>query len=312
MTVAVSKPAPSTAQGAPLLSARKQLDVITAYREVGTYRGAAEICGVTHKTAKRVVEKNEPAAQRQADVVRGRDVGRHRWDGEDGVGVLPRPIHDRPGRLDARRGDDRESPLLGRDPPGRLWEGDRDRLHERPAHAIGELVPGLLLGAVTGGGSVAASAAREGAERVTTLAATATQKVAERIALMGTDTGAASLDVLTLGIPRAVELLRLSLPKMHASLTDELSRQVRKYGRGGAQALPDGRVRLHSKLSPAEKAGTIVGRRRVREWDPATGRKREWMESIDASGRVRQVRPVTGAAKVHYMFDANGNYIGSW
>ena len=44
MTVAVSKPAPITAQGTPLLSARKQLDVMTAYRQVGTYRGAAEMC----------------------------------------------------------------------------------------------------------------------------------------------------------------------------------------------------------------------------------------------------------------------------
>ena len=64
MTVAVSKPTPFTAQGAPLLSARKKLDVITAYREVGTYRGAAEICGVTPKTVKRVVEKDQGAAQR--------------------------------------------------------------------------------------------------------------------------------------------------------------------------------------------------------------------------------------------------------
>ena len=68
MTVAVSKPAPFTAQGAPLLSARKQLNIITAYREVGTYRGAAEICGVTHKTVKRVVEADDPAAQRLARV----------------------------------------------------------------------------------------------------------------------------------------------------------------------------------------------------------------------------------------------------
>jgi hypothetical protein len=66
VTVAVSKPAPFTAQGAPLLSARKQLDVITAYREVGTYRGAAEICGVTHKTVKRIVEKEQAAAERLA------------------------------------------------------------------------------------------------------------------------------------------------------------------------------------------------------------------------------------------------------
>jgi hypothetical protein len=42
------------------------LDVITAYREVGTYRGAAQMCGVTHKTVKRVVEKDEAAAQRPA------------------------------------------------------------------------------------------------------------------------------------------------------------------------------------------------------------------------------------------------------
>ncbi len=40
-----------------MLSARKQLDVLSAYREVGTYRGAAELCGVTPKTVKRVVER---------------------------------------------------------------------------------------------------------------------------------------------------------------------------------------------------------------------------------------------------------------
>ncbi|MGN6243650.1 MAG: helix-turn-helix domain-containing protein, partial [Motilibacteraceae bacterium] len=40
-----------------MLSARKQLDVLTAYRQVGTYRGAAQMCGVTHKTVKRIVER---------------------------------------------------------------------------------------------------------------------------------------------------------------------------------------------------------------------------------------------------------------
>jgi hypothetical protein len=66
VTVAVSKPAPFTAQGAPLLSARNQLDVITAYRQVGTYRGAAEICGVSHKTVKRIVQRGEAAEERVA------------------------------------------------------------------------------------------------------------------------------------------------------------------------------------------------------------------------------------------------------
>ena len=32
------------------------MDIVTAYEEVGTYRGAAELCGTTHKTVKRVVE----------------------------------------------------------------------------------------------------------------------------------------------------------------------------------------------------------------------------------------------------------------
>ena len=47
-----------------MLSARKQLDVITAYREVGTYRGAAEICGVDPKTVKRLVTRDQAAAER--------------------------------------------------------------------------------------------------------------------------------------------------------------------------------------------------------------------------------------------------------
>ena len=34
------------------------MDVLAAYREVGSYRGAAEICGTTHKTVRRVVERH--------------------------------------------------------------------------------------------------------------------------------------------------------------------------------------------------------------------------------------------------------------
>lgn len=38
-----------------MLSARKTMDVVAAFRDVGTYRGAAEICGVDPKTVKRKV-----------------------------------------------------------------------------------------------------------------------------------------------------------------------------------------------------------------------------------------------------------------
>jgi transposase len=35
------------------------MNIISAYHQVGTYRGAAELCGTTHKTVKRVVERVE-------------------------------------------------------------------------------------------------------------------------------------------------------------------------------------------------------------------------------------------------------------
>jgi hypothetical protein len=37
------------------MNAEERMDVIAAFREVGSYRGAAEICGTTHKTVKRIV-----------------------------------------------------------------------------------------------------------------------------------------------------------------------------------------------------------------------------------------------------------------
>lgn len=55
-------------------SVRERMDIQSAYREVGTYRGAAEICGVTHKTVKRVVEASlredpDPATPHNYDAV---------------------------------------------------------------------------------------------------------------------------------------------------------------------------------------------------------------------------------------------------
>lgn len=50
------------------------MDIQSAYREVGSYRGAAEICGVTHKTVKRIVEASllegpDPATPHNYDAV---------------------------------------------------------------------------------------------------------------------------------------------------------------------------------------------------------------------------------------------------
>ena len=35
------------------------MNIISAYRQAGSYRGAAELCGTTHKTVKRVIERAE-------------------------------------------------------------------------------------------------------------------------------------------------------------------------------------------------------------------------------------------------------------
>jgi hypothetical protein len=48
------------------------MDVIAAYRDVGSYRGAAEICGMTHKTVRRIIEAHE-TGQRLAGQARGRN-----------------------------------------------------------------------------------------------------------------------------------------------------------------------------------------------------------------------------------------------
>lgn len=40
-------------------NARERMDVFSAYRDVGSYRGAAAICGTTHKTVKRIIEQHE-------------------------------------------------------------------------------------------------------------------------------------------------------------------------------------------------------------------------------------------------------------
>lgn len=43
-------------------SVRERMDIKDAYREVGSYRGAAGICGTTHKTVKRIVAADDATA----------------------------------------------------------------------------------------------------------------------------------------------------------------------------------------------------------------------------------------------------------
>jgi len=46
-------------------SAREQLDILSAYAELGSFRSAAALCGTTHKTVRRVVERrSRPPVER--------------------------------------------------------------------------------------------------------------------------------------------------------------------------------------------------------------------------------------------------------
>ena len=95
----------------------------------------------------------------------------------------------------------------------------------------------------------------------------------------------------------------------------EFYTQAEKYGTGSIKELENGKYRFYGDIKPASTEGEMAGARFVREWDPSSGVKRNWYETVDNAGNIRQVRPdpsVTNGVKTHYMFDANGNYTGSW
>jgi hypothetical protein len=52
------------------------MDIIAAYREVGSYRGAAELCGTTPKTVRRVIQRHEAGGQRPQRNPRARNYDR--------------------------------------------------------------------------------------------------------------------------------------------------------------------------------------------------------------------------------------------
>jgi transposase len=72
------------------------MDIIAAYREAGTFRGAASIAGTTHKTVKRVIERHEAGGGAPARVPRG-----HNYDGAAAM-VVERVARTQ-GRISAKR-----------------------------------------------------------------------------------------------------------------------------------------------------------------------------------------------------------------
>ena len=71
------------------------MDVIAAYRDVGSYRGAAEICGTTHKTVRRIIEAYE-AGGLPVRSGRGRNFDQVR-------GLVAQRVEKTSGRISAKR-----------------------------------------------------------------------------------------------------------------------------------------------------------------------------------------------------------------
>jgi hypothetical protein len=72
------------------------MDIIAAYREVGTYRGAAGISGTTHKTVKRVIARHDAAGGQPMREPRG-----HNYDGV--AGLVTEKVKKTSGRISAKR-----------------------------------------------------------------------------------------------------------------------------------------------------------------------------------------------------------------
>ena len=78
-------------------SARDELDIVNAYAATGTYRGAAALCGTTHKTVKRVL------ARRAAGAEPGRQSVRRPRNTDAIRELIDRRVQETDGRISAKR-----------------------------------------------------------------------------------------------------------------------------------------------------------------------------------------------------------------
>jgi transposase len=82
-----------------LKNERERMDIISAYREVGSYRGAAVMCGTTHKTVRRVIEAHQASSRGEAPPPRT-----ERGRNYDSVAQLvAEKVNDTTGRISAKR-----------------------------------------------------------------------------------------------------------------------------------------------------------------------------------------------------------------
>lgn len=82
-------------------SAEERMDVIAAYRDVGSYRGAAAICGTTHKTVKRIIVAHEAATLGEGSVRLQRAPRARNYDSV--TGLVAAKVTSSQGRISAKR-----------------------------------------------------------------------------------------------------------------------------------------------------------------------------------------------------------------
>lgn len=140
-------------------SAKDRMDIISAYQQLGSYRAAAELCGTTHKTVKRVVAKFE--ADQAGVSSQPRTQRRHNYDPV--VDLVAERVARSQGRISAKRllqtaraagyeGSDRNFRRLVADAKA-LWRSENHRGRRPAVWSPGEYLvidwaqaaPGLLL-----------------------------------------------------------------------------------------------------------------------------------------------------------------------
>ena len=77
-------------------NARERMDVISAYRDVGSYRGAAAICGTSHKTVKRIIEQHQAGGTPVEKSPRSRNY-------DEVADLVAKRVEETSGRISAKR-----------------------------------------------------------------------------------------------------------------------------------------------------------------------------------------------------------------
>ena len=194
--------------------------------------------------------------------------------------------------------------------PERYFEADSG-LDE--INMLGKFAPMLVLAVVTLGGG----AAVEGSAAAATIAENIGGEAGaiERLAAATEDAGDINkVDNVVNTVKDDTSVVNntdtgASSAKQGADLRSHL-KQSEIYGKKQIKYLNNGKIRYYDKIDPANKPGKMVGRRIVREWDPTSGMKRTWHETLDHDGNIRKIRQeLNNGNKTHYFFDEAGKIL---